>query len=84
MKEFWNAIRLAVILCGMLLFASFLKNCGQPKLFLIIEYPSINTATVNGKWTTNDEWTTHQPHRWEGDDLNIRYNIQDFTNLGLE
>ena len=57
MKEFWSAICLAAILCGMLLFASFKTTTAGNPNYLITEYPSINTATVNGKWTTNDEWT---------------------------
>lgn len=59
-------------------------NAGNPA-YSIIEYPSINTATVDGMWTTADEWTDTPATPLAGNATGMfGYNIQDFTNLGLE
>ena len=57
---------------------------GNPA-YSITEYPSINTATVDGKWTAPDEWTDTPITEMAGNGTGkFGYNIQDFTNLGLE
>jgi len=59
-------------------------KAGNPA-YSIIEYPSINTATVDGRWTTADEWTDTPVTELSGNATGkFGYNIQDFTNLGLE
>jgi len=52
-------------------FSSFKTTAAGNPNYLIIEYPSINTATVNGKWTANDV-DQHTSHTAGGNDLNIR------------
>jgi hypothetical protein len=59
-------------------------KAGNPA-YSITEYPSINTATVDGRWTTPDEWTDTPVVLMSGNATGrFGYNIQDFTNLGLE
>ncbi|MEM2954191.1 MAG: hypothetical protein QXU21_07980 [Candidatus Bathyarchaeia archaeon] len=73
------------ILCSLLLTITVgLTKAGNPA-YSIIEYPSINTATVDGKWTTSDEWTDTPATPMSGNATGMfGYNIQDFTNFGLE
>ena len=53
--------------------------------YAIIEYPSAATATVDGIWTTEDEWTDTPHTEISGNATGtFGYNIQDFTNFGLE
>ncbi|MGB9684857.1 MAG: hypothetical protein ACPL1Z_08020, partial [Candidatus Bathyarchaeales archaeon] len=59
-------------------------KAGNPA-YSIIEYPSIQTATVDGRWTTDEEWTDSPITEMSGNATGkFGYNIQDFTNLGLE
>lgn len=59
-------------------------NAGNPE-YSITEHPSVTTATVDGKWTTEDEWTDTPVTDMSGNATGqFGYNIQDFTNLGLE
>jgi len=82
MKKFLTVAFSIVILCSLLLVG--LSKAGNPA-YSITEYPSINTATVDGKWTTTDEWTDAPLTDMTGNATGkFGYNIQDFTNLGLE
>ena len=59
-------------------------TAGNPD-YAILEYGAVNTATVDGTWTTPDEWTDTPITDMTGNATGqFGYNIQDFTNLGLE
>ncbi|MCX8153038.1 MAG: hypothetical protein N3E52_01230, partial [Candidatus Bathyarchaeota archaeon] len=76
----------AMLLVCILLLLLIVSNAkaGNPA-YSITEYPSVNTATVDGKWTTADEWTDTPATDMTGNATGkFGYNIQDFTNLGLE
>ncbi len=82
MKRFSIVAFSILILCSLLLVGT--SKAGNPD-YSITEYPSINTATVDGKWTTADEWTDTPATNMTGNATGrFGYNIQDFTNLGLE
>lgn len=58
---------------------------GNPDYSITEYYIVINTATVDGKWTSNDEWTDTPATPMGGNATGkFGYNIQDFTNFGLE
>lgn len=82
-----NVAFLLLALCGLMLFNLGTGEAGNPN-YSITEYPSINTATVDGNWTTSEEWTDTPWTEMYDDVGNVvakfGYNIQDFTNLGLE
>lgn len=68
----------------LLLITVGIAKAGNPD-YSITEYPSISTATVDGKWTTEDEWTDTPVTEMSGNATGkFGYNVQDFTNLGLE
>jgi len=71
-----------LILCSLLLVG--IANAGNAA-YSITEYGAIAPCTVDGKWTTSDEWTD-APHTFMTGNATGKfgYNIQDFTNLGLE
>jgi len=74
-----------LMLCSLLL----LINAGSIKAgnpdYSITEHPSQTLATVDGKWTAEDEWTDTYWADLSGNATGrFGYNIQDFTNLGLE
>jgi len=73
------------MLCSLLLLITVgTTKAGNPD-YSITEYPSIATATVDGKWTTADEWTDSPHTEISGNATGkFGYNVQDFTNLGLE
>lgn len=85
MKRFLVALCSMLIICGLLLLIIAVSvNAGNPA-YSITEYPSITTATVDGKWTTAEEWTDTPVTAMSGNATGkFGYNIQDFTNLGLE
>ena len=74
-----------LMLCSLVLLITVgTTKAGNPD-YSIIEYPSITTATVDGKWTTDDEWTDTPVTEMSGNATGkFGYNVQDFTNLGLE
>jgi hypothetical protein len=54
-------------------------------VYSITEYPAVAACTVDGKWTTTDEWTDAPITDMTGNATGkFGYDIQDFTNLGLE
>ena len=71
-----------VMLCSLMLvgFVSAGTAVGQ-----IMEYISAAPCTVDGKWTTADEWTD-APHTVMAGNASgkFAYDVQDFTNFGLE
>lgn len=71
-----------LMLCSVLLIG--IAKAGNPA-YSIIEAISANVCVVDGKWTTPDEWTDtiHAVMSGTGEG-EFGYNIQDFTNLGLE
>ncbi len=75
----------SLMLCSLLLLITVgTIKAGNPD-YSITEYPSIATATVDGRWTTADEWTDSPHTEMSGNATGkFGYNIQDFTNLGLE
>ena len=59
-------------------------SAGNPS-YVITEHPSVTVATVDGAWTTPDEWTDTFIANMTGNATGqFGYNIQDFTALGLE
>jgi len=71
-------------LSAIMLIAMGVVWAGNPD-YAILEYPSVNTATVDGKWTAEDEWTDTPVTEMSGNGTGkFGYNVQDFTNLGLE
>lgn len=85
MKRFLRSALSMLFVCGLLLpIIASVAKAGNPA-YSITEYPSVNTATVDGKWTSNDEWTDTPATALTGNATGkFGYNIQDFTNLGLE
>lgn len=84
MKRAFTALFSILMLCTLLLATVITAKAGNPA-YSIIEYPSITTATVDGKWTAADEWTDTPGTDMLGNATGkFGYNIQDFTNLGLE
>ncbi|MEM0314388.1 MAG: hypothetical protein QXQ41_07570, partial [Candidatus Bathyarchaeia archaeon] len=79
------AVAAILALCiSIILINAGITRAGNPD-YSIIEYIVINTATVDGKWTSNDEWTDTPATPMGGNATGkFGYNIQDFTNLGLE
>lgn len=83
-----------LLLCSLLLVTTVgTVMAGTDELYQITEFPSITTATVDGKWTTEDEWNDTAPVYTEmsgnatgkfGYNIQDSYKIQDWTNLGLE
>jgi hypothetical protein len=73
------------MLCSLLLVTTIgTVMAGNPE-YSITEYPSATVATVDGTWTTDDEWTDTPATDMSGNATGkFGYNIQDFTNLGLE
>ncbi|MEM2263055.1 MAG: hypothetical protein QXT10_00505 [Candidatus Bathyarchaeia archaeon] len=85
MRRFWILILLASMFCGISLRANLENASAGNPAYSIIEYPSINTAIVDGQWTTGDEWTDTPATPLTGNATGMfGYNIQNFTNLGLE
>jgi hypothetical protein len=74
-----------LMLCSLLLITTVgTVIAGNPD-YSITEHPSVAVATVDGKWTTDDEWTDTPVTDMSGNATGkFGYNIQDFTNLGLE
>jgi len=71
-----------IVLCSLLLVGTV--KAGNAA-YGIIEMPSVTTAVVDGKWTSTDEWTDTVRVDMSGNGSGaFGYNIQDFTNLGLE
>lgn len=82
MKKLLTVAFSIVILCSLLLVGT--SRAGNPA-YSIIEYIVINTATVDGKWTTADEWTDSPLTDMTGNATGkFGYNIQSFTTYGLE
>jgi hypothetical protein len=52
-------------------------------VYTLLEYASVTPATIDGKWTTTDEWTDAYigPLSFNGI---FGYDLTDFTDLGLE
>ncbi|MCS7124139.1 MAG: hypothetical protein NZ932_01805 [Candidatus Bathyarchaeota archaeon] len=85
MRQFWFFTLSVFMLCSMLLLATLRNTEAGNPAYSIIEYPSINTAVVDGQWTTPDEWTDTPATPLRGNATGMfGYNIQDFFNLGLE
>lgn len=74
-----------LILCSLLVITTVgTVIAGNPD-YSIIEYPSSTVATVDGTWTTDDEWTDTPATDMSGNATGkFGYNIQDFTALGIE
>jgi hypothetical protein len=74
-----------LMLCSLLLMITVgTVRAGNPD-YSIIEHPSVETATVDGAWTTDEEWTDTYWADLSGTATGrFGYNIQDFTALGLE
>lgn len=74
-----------LMLCSLLLAATGIANAGNPD-YDVIEHGSVTVATVDGTWTDADEWTDTPSDLFMTGTADGRfgYNIQDFTNLGLE
>jgi hypothetical protein len=82
-----------LLLCSLLLVTTVGTVMAGNDDYQITEFPSITTATVDGKWTTEDEWNDTAPVYTElsgnatgkfGYNIQHSYKIQDWTNLGLE
>ena len=79
-----------IMICVLLLVTVGTIKAGDPE-YSITEYPAVTLCTVDGKFTAPDEWndTTQQTLLGEDQDFpmpraEFGYNVQDFTNLGLE
>jgi hypothetical protein len=85
MKRVLTVAFLIFMLCSILVLITLgITKAGNPD-YSIIEYPSINTATVDGRWTTTEEWADTPATPMSGNATGMfGYNIQDFTNYGLE
>ena len=74
-----------LMLCNLLLLVTVGTVMAGNLDYSIIEHPSQTLATVDGKWTAEDEWTDTYWADLSGNATGrFGYNIQDFTNLGLE
>ena len=73
------------MLCSLLLVTTVgTVMAGNPD-YSITEHPSVEVATVDGTWTTDDEWTDTFWADLSGNATGrFGYNIQDFSMLGLE
>lgn len=79
-----KAISILMLCSLMLITTAGTAIAGNPD-YSILEYGSVNVATVDGAWTTPDEWTDTPVSDMTGNATGqFGYNIQDFTNLGLE
>jgi hypothetical protein len=73
-----------LMLCSLLLSVAGIAKAGNPA-YELTEYPSAAVCTVDGEWTSPDEWTDTPPTDMTGNATGrFGYNIQDFTNFGLE
>ena len=73
-----------MILCSLLLANAGIAKAGNPD-YSILEYISVTIATVDGSWTTTDEWTDTPHPQMTGNATGMfGYNIQSFTDYGLE
>jgi hypothetical protein len=83
-KDLFAAFSL-LMLCSLLLLTTVgTVMAGNPD-YSIMEHPSVAVATVDGTWTDDDEWTDTFWADLSGNATGrFGYNIQDFTNLGLE
>ncbi len=85
MKRIVSAICGVFLLCNLLFMVNIGTTMAGNPAYSIIEYVSITTATVDGRWTASDEWTDTPVILMSGNASGrFGYNIQDFTNLGLE
>jgi hypothetical protein len=74
-----------LMLCSLLLITTVGTVMAGNDAYSITEHPSVETATVDGTWTTEDEWTDTPVTDMSGTATGqFGYNIQDFTLLGLE
>ena len=78
------------MICVLILVTVGTIKAGDPE-YSITEYPAVTVCTVDGKFTDPDEWSDTIQQVMLGEDQDFPmpigyfgYNIQDFTNLGLE
>ena len=70
------------MLCSMLLVKP--ARAGN-SAYSITEYGAVAPCIVDGKWTSSDEWTDAPNTPMTGNATGLfAYDIQDFTNLGIE
>ena len=73
------------MLCSLLFMITLGTTSAGNFDYQIMEYMSANVATVDGTWTTPDEWTDTPVTDITGNATGqFGYNVQDFTNMGLE
>ena len=74
-----------LMLCSLLVLITLGTTIAGNLDYSITEHPSVTVATVDGTWTAPDEWTDTFIANMTGNATGqFGYNIQDFTNLGLE
>ena len=62
------------MLCGLILIVNArIVKAGNPA-YAFIEYPCIDPATIDGVWTSNDEWTDGPPLKIS-DNANFTWNV---------
>ena len=74
-----------LVLCSLLLIMTFgTVRAGNPD-YTFIERPCAVVCTVDGEWTTDDEWTDVEMHDMTGTATGqFGYVVQDFSIMGLE
>jgi hypothetical protein len=85
MKKVLLATLSVLMLCSLLVIATLgLVMAGNPD-YSMIERPCSEVATIDGKWTTEDEWTDVEIHDLSGNATGqFGYVVQDFSVMGLE
>jgi len=82
MKRIVVLVSSLVLLCSLLLIV--IANAGNAS-YSILEWGASAPAVADGKWTTTDEWNDAPNTPLTGNTSGgFGYDIQDFTNLGLE
>ena len=82
MKRIYSIAFCVLMVCSLMLAVA--ANAGN-SAYSILEYVAVDTCVVDGKWTTAAEWTDGPVSTMTGNmSGGFVYNIQDFTNLGLE
>lgn len=77
------SIAFCVLIASSLLMVGIVKAGNST--YSILEYVAVDTCVVDGKWTTPTEWTDGPVSSMTGNmSGGFVYNIQDFTNLGIE
>lgn len=74
-----------LMLCSLLLITTVGTVMAGSSGYTMIERPCAETCTVDGTWTTDDEWTDVEMHDMSGTATGqFGYVVQDFSIMGLE